>query len=59
MARVRNEDDEDFWGRPSVEQRLVLQRAQRRSREAEGWRRNFVGMLIFCALVLVALALWR
>jgi hypothetical protein len=59
MALVRNDDDEDFWGRPSVKQRLDVHRAQRRSRDAEGWRRNFLGMLIFCALVLGALAFWR
>ena len=45
MAHDWNDDDEDFW-RPSVKQRLELQRAQRRSREAEGWRRNFLGMLV-------------
>ena len=59
MARARSDDDEDFWGRPSVQQQLKLQRAQRRTREAEGWRRNFVAMLIFCALVLGVLAWWR
>jgi hypothetical protein len=59
MARIRSDDDEDFWGPPSVQQRLELQRAQRRSREAEGWRRNFLAILIFCALMLSALAWWR
>lgn len=59
MAPVRDDDDEDFWGRPSVKDRLEVQRTQRRSREAQDWRRNFVGGLILCALVLGAFALWR
>ena len=54
MARLRDDDDEDFWGRPSVHQRLELQRAQRNLREAKDWR-----MLIFCALLMGALAFWR
>lgn len=59
MAHVRYDDDDDFWGRPSAQQRLEQERAQRKSQEAEDWRRNIVGILIFCALMLGAFVLLR
>jgi len=44
------DDDEDFWGRPSAKAALEADRRVRREQAARDWRRNLVALLCTVAL---------
>ncbi|RYE40671.1 MAG: hypothetical protein EOP24_39895 [Hyphomicrobiales bacterium] len=50
MDSVRGSDYEDFWQSPTALQKLEMDRADQKQRDAKAWQRNIVGLLIVVML---------
>ncbi len=51
MDRVDSSGYDDFWQSPTALQKLELERANQKQRDAQAWQRNMVGVLIITMLV--------